>query len=52
MLCASMANTSVRFHGRDVPVCRMHSQMWTAWGADAEANSADSWGWDSGVARE
>jgi hypothetical protein len=38
-LCASRANTTVRFHGREVPVCRMHSAMYERWGENAEANA-------------
>jgi hypothetical protein len=26
VLCASMANTVVRFRGRDVPVCEIHAR--------------------------
>jgi hypothetical protein len=45
VLCASMASISVRFHGRNVPVCYMHEQVYLHWGDDAEANAEQCWGW-------
>jgi hypothetical protein len=45
VLCASMASTSVRFRGRDVPVCHMHERVYARWGVDAEANAERLWGW-------
>jgi hypothetical protein len=45
MLCASIANTSVSFHGQDVPVCRMHEASYVRWADDAEPNAAVRWGW-------
>jgi hypothetical protein len=44
-LCASMASTSVRFHGRDVPVCYMHERVYARWGIDAQTNAEQRWGW-------
>jgi hypothetical protein len=45
VLCASLANTTVRFHGRDVPVCRMHEATYGRWGADAEQKANELWEW-------
>jgi hypothetical protein len=45
MLCASIANTAVSFHGTDIPVCRMHEASYTRWAEDAESNAAERWGW-------
>jgi len=45
VLCASMANTIVRFHGRDVPVCEIHARTFARWGADAEASAELLWRW-------
>ena len=45
MLCASLANTTVQFHGRDVAVCRMHEATYARWGADAERKAAELWEW-------
>jgi hypothetical protein len=42
-LCASVANTSVRFDGRDVPVCHMQRAMYARWGERAEANAKVAW---------
>ena len=36
MLCASSASTVVRFHGSEVPVCRIHDAKYARWGDDAE----------------
>jgi hypothetical protein len=44
-LCASLANTTVRFHGRDVPVCRMHEATYGRWGDEAEAKAEELWEW-------
>lgn len=46
VLCASLANTTVRYHGRDMPVCRMHEATYERWGASAEEKAADLWKWD------
>jgi hypothetical protein len=46
-LCASSASTTVRFHGRDVPVCWMHRTMWERWGENAVANAERYWGWEA-----
>jgi hypothetical protein len=45
VLCASLSNTTVRFHGRDVAVCRMHEATYARWGADAERKAAELWEW-------
>jgi hypothetical protein len=45
VLCASIANTDVAFHGQRVPVCRMHRATYDRWGADAERRAAELWGW-------
>jgi hypothetical protein len=45
MLCASMAKTTVTFHGRQVPVCWMHRKTWDRWAGDAEANAEQVWKW-------
>jgi hypothetical protein len=44
-LCASGGNRTVRFRGRDVPVCRLHEATFAAWGEDADENAAERWGW-------
>jgi hypothetical protein len=44
-LCASHANTSVRFHGVDMPVCGIHAQTYLRWGSEAERNAVELWGW-------
>jgi hypothetical protein len=44
-LCASTANTRVRFHGREVPVCRIHEKAYQRWADRAESNAALIWGW-------
>ncbi len=43
--CANVAKTSIRFHGREVPVCWVHRRMWERWGENAEANAARYWYW-------
>jgi hypothetical protein len=45
LLCASVANTQVAFRGRQVPVCRIHREMYARWGAEAEARARELWGW-------
>ena len=45
MLCASSASTVVRFHGVEVPVCRIHDAKYARWGADAEAQAELLWEW-------
>jgi hypothetical protein len=45
-LCASLAKTEVDFHGRKMPVCRMHEATYRRWGADAEEQAAQLWEWD------
>ncbi len=45
VLCASLANTTVQFHGRDVAVCRMHEATYARWGDEAEAKAAELWEW-------
>jgi hypothetical protein len=45
VLCASMANTTVRFRGREVPVCEIHARTFARWGDEAEANAELLWGW-------
>jgi hypothetical protein len=45
MLCASLASTVVRFHGVEVPVCRIHDAKYARWGADAEAQAELQWAW-------
>jgi hypothetical protein len=45
VLCASLANTTVRFHGRDVAVCRMHEATYGRWGSEAEAKASELWEW-------
>jgi hypothetical protein len=47
MLCASLANTAVLFHGRAMPVCRMHEAMYRRWASNAEANAVLRWGWEA-----
>jgi hypothetical protein len=44
-LCASLASTTLRFRGRDMPVCGMHRAVYERWGANADANAASFWGW-------
>jgi hypothetical protein len=44
-LCASLANTSVRFSARDVPVCRIHEATYARWGGDAEERARSLWRW-------
>jgi hypothetical protein len=46
VLCASFANTEVEFHGRRVPVCRMHEATYARWGAEAEQNAQELWDWE------
>jgi hypothetical protein len=46
-LCASRASTTVRFHHREMPLCRMHSAMYERWGESAEENAAAYWGWQA-----
>jgi hypothetical protein len=45
-LCASLASTEVEFHGRRVPVCRMHEATYARWGAEAEQKASELWGWE------
>jgi hypothetical protein len=45
-LCASLAKTEVDFHGRTMPVCRMHEATYLRWGETAEQNAAELWDWD------
>jgi hypothetical protein len=45
LLCASVANTHVTFHGRRVPVCRIHREVYARWGADAEQRAIELWNW-------
>jgi hypothetical protein len=45
MLCASTACTSVAFHERQVPVCRIHEAKYARWGGEAETHAAAEWGW-------
>ena len=45
MLCASLANMVVCFHGVEMPVCRIHDAKYARWGADAEAQSELHWAW-------
>jgi hypothetical protein len=45
LLCASVANSHVNFHGRQVAVCRIHRQMYARWGGDAEARASELWDW-------
>ena len=44
-LCASHANTSVWFHGADIPVCGIHARTYRRWGFEAERNAVALWGW-------
>jgi hypothetical protein len=46
MLCASIANTTVRYRGVNVPVCRMHERMYARWADDAEQNAEAFWLWE------
>jgi hypothetical protein len=46
VLCASFASTEVDFHGRRVPVCRMHEATYIRWGAEAEQKAVELWGWE------
>jgi hypothetical protein len=39
-----MAKTTIRFHGREMPVCWMHRTMWERWGRNAAANAERYWG--------
>jgi hypothetical protein len=48
LLCASVANSEVEFRGRLVPVCRIHRSVYERWGAAAEANAVELWGWKTG----
>jgi hypothetical protein len=45
VLCASSANTTVAFHGGELPVCRIHKKAYGRWGDDAEGNAELLWGW-------
>jgi hypothetical protein len=45
MLCASYANTVVRFRGVEMPVCRIHETAFERWGSDAEGNAEALWAW-------
>ena len=45
MLCASSASTVVRFHGVEMPVCRIHDAKYARWGGDAEAQAVLQWAW-------
>jgi hypothetical protein len=51
MLCASLASTVVRFHGVEVPVCRIHDAKYARWGADAETQAELQWAWTPPEAR-
>lgn len=44
-LCASRANTTVEFHGRSVPVCRMHEATYERWGSEAGTRAGELWEW-------
>lgn len=44
-LCASHANTSVVFHGVDVPVCGIHARTYERWGSEAEQHAVELWRW-------
>jgi hypothetical protein len=48
VLCASLANTEVEFHGRRIAVCRMHEATYARWGEAAETNAAELWEWPAG----
>ena len=48
VLCASLANTEVEFHGRQIAVCRMHEATYARWGEAAETNAAALWEWAPG----
>jgi hypothetical protein len=45
VLCASIANSAVAFHGRQVAVCRIHYAMYERWGLDAEQRAIELWSW-------
>jgi hypothetical protein len=45
LLCASVANSEVSFHGRSVPVCRIHRAVYERWGDAAEHQAVEVWGW-------
>jgi hypothetical protein len=45
VLCASIANGVVSFHGRPVAVCRIHSAMYERWGPHAEQRASELWDW-------
>jgi hypothetical protein len=45
MLCASEANSVVRYADVDVPVCKMHEATYARWGVSAWANASERWGW-------
>ncbi len=47
VLCASLANTFVCFHGVRMPVCRMHEAAFGRWGGEAEAKAATLWAWSA-----
>jgi hypothetical protein len=38
---------ALEFHGRDVPVCGIHSAMYARWGRSAEENAERYWGWQA-----
>jgi hypothetical protein len=47
VLCASYANTQVRFREVDVPVCRIHEATYERWACDADENASTLWAWGS-----
>ena len=47
-LCASAANTVVRFRTREMPVCGMHRAMYERWGDLAEQHAESAWMWFAG----
>ena len=46
MLCASTAKTTVTYRGVQVPVCRIHSATYAAWGEDADEHAEQRWAWN------
>jgi hypothetical protein len=49
VLCASFANTAVRFRGVEMPVCRIHEAAFARWGSGADANAETLWAWTTNV---
>lgn len=43
----SVEKTSIRFHGREVPICWIHRRMWERCGENAEANAELYWHWSA-----